>query len=82
MATCSLCFCGFMSAQPAVVLILNISKDDPGPRFNVSSDRLVKPGIELGTLGTRRMTYPLHNAGSKMVPFLYGEFILFFDLTV
>ena len=28
-----------------------------GPRFKVSSDRLVEPGIELGTLGTRRATY-------------------------
>ena len=37
-----------------------------GPQLKVKSDSLldIEPGIKLGTLGTRRVTYQLHHASS------------------
>ena len=51
-------FCGFMSgstrrlnqAQPGVVLVFKVSQKVE-PRLKVSSNRLVKTGLELGTPG-------------------------------
>ena len=35
------------------------------PGLRVSSNRLDESGIELGTLGTRRVVCPLHHDGSS-----------------
>ena len=71
-------FCGFsmafsISGPCGFNLFLGASKGAiasgfgfKGPQLTVKSDSLVdiEPGIELGTLGTRRVTYQLHHANS------------------
>ena len=37
---------------------------ETGPWLRVSSDRLEEPGIKLGTPGTLRVVYPLHQGSS------------------